>query len=153
MAGAAREYSHDEPGAIIAAINLTLRSQDLGGPQVYQAVVRQSFIGDSGPLLAATNKDYATDRRAQGVSYGQPVSDAGTQVVAYRMDDYQPSGLTQIRLVSAEANSAGSTARVSFQITLTWSGKDWKIVAPTSGQYPYQAVSTLAGYTALSPGK
>lgn len=72
---------------------------------------------------------------------------------AFRWVAWSPSAAT-VDLVSAAPGSQGVTVRATVRVQVTWSGGDWRVVAPPGGDWGNAAagLSSLSGYT-LFPGQ
>ena len=72
---------------------------------------------------------------------------------AFRWVAWSPAAAT-VDLVSAAPGSQGVTVRATVRVQVTWSGGDWRVVAPPGGDWGNAAaeLSSLSGYT-LFPGQ
>jgi hypothetical protein len=72
---------------------------------------------------------------------------------AFRWVAWSPAAAI-VDLVSAAPGSQGGTVRATVRVQVTWSGGDWRVVAPPDGDWGNAAagLSSLSGYT-LFPGQ
>lgn len=137
IGGVARGYSHDEAGAVLAAINLAVRGSSAAGPGTYESVLRAQGYGDV---------DLALN---QLVAQSSTASAQETQPLQwwYAIKAGNPRGdLVEVSLVARTAQADGMGGYAQMSRTLAWRDGDWKMQVPVSP--PSLAVST-AGYTPL----
>ena len=103
-------------------------------------------------LLAACQSSYDQASQAEGVPAGQPLGRADVTEEAFRWVTYTAADAT-VNIVSAAPGADGVTARAVTRIEVQWSGGDWRVIAPPSGDWGNSATSltSLTGYTAF-PG-
>ena len=141
-------------GALLAAINIAVRTAALWGPAIYQPTIRHQVTGpDAAALLSADASDYAQLRRAAHVRAGKPAGRGYAAETAYRFDAYSPADAT-VDIVSAGPGSGGTTVLAATRIEVVWRAGDWRVVAPPGGDWGNSAtsVSSLTGYTTF-PGE
>jgi len=152
--GLAWGFADTPRGALLAAINIAVRTAALWGPAIYQPTIRHQVTGpDAAALLSADASDYAQLRTAAHVRAGQPAGRGYAAEAAYRFDAYSPADAT-VDIVSAGPGSGGTTVLAATRIEVIWRGGDWRVVAPPGGDWGNSAasVSSLTGYTTF-PGE
>jgi hypothetical protein len=133
-------------GAVLAAVNITVRTSAQWGPGIYRPTINHHVIGPAaGILLAADNSDYAALRAAARVAPGRPAGRAYAVEAAYRMARYT------VVVVSEGPASNGTAVLAVTRIHVRWLRGDWRVVAPPGGTWSRSAaaVSSLSGYTAF----
>ena len=87
--GLAWGFADTQDGALLAAVNIAVRTAAQWGPGIYQPTIRHQVTGpDAAALLEADASDYAALRAAAHVRPGQPAGrgyavEAGFRFVAY----------------------------------------------------------------------
>jgi hypothetical protein len=152
--GLAWGFADTPRGALLAAINIAVRTAALWGPAIYQPTIRHQVTGpDAAALLSADASDYAQLRAAAHVRAGKPAGRGYAAETAYRFDAYSPADAT-VDIVTAGPGSGGTTVLAATRIEATWRRGDWRVVAPPGGDWGNSAtsVSSLTGYTTF-PGE
>lgn len=152
--GLASGYSDTPLGALMAAVNIGVRSNGQWGPAVFGPTIRDQVTGpDAAALLAACQATYEQGARAAHVTGGKPLGNAYVTEEAFRWEAWTPASAT-LDVVSAGPGSQGVTVRAATRIELVWSAGDWRVVAPPGGDWGAEAtqLTSLAGYT-LFPGQ
>lgn len=147
--GLAWGFADSPLGALVAAMNIGVRANAQWGPGIFGPTIRRQVVGPAkAALLAACQASYEQERRTAGVADGQPLGRAYVTEEAFRWVSYTPAAAT-IDLVSAGPGNDGATARAVTQISLTWSGTDWQVIAPLGGDWGNSAapLTSLDGYT------
>ena len=148
--GLAWGFADTPGGALLAAVNIAVRTAAQWGPAIYQPTIRHQVTGpDTAALLAADTSDYAALRAAAHVRPGQPAGrgyavEAGYRFVAYtpgrRHGRHRHRGPRQQRDDRAgrhpDRRSSGSA------VTGGWSPRP-----AATGPAPPPPVSSLTGYT------
>ena len=138
-------------GAVLAAVNITVRTSAQWGPGIYRPTINHHVVGPAaGILLAADNSDYAALRAAAHVAPGRPAGRAYAVEAAYRLVRYTPGSAT-VAIVSEGPASNGTAVLAVTRIHVRWLRGDWRVVAPPGGTWSRSAatVSSLSGYTAF----
>ncbi len=136
-------------GALLAAVNIAVRTAAQWGPAVYQPTIRHQVTGpDAAALLRADTSDYAAMRAAAHVRAGQPAGRGYATEAAYRFLSYSPAGAT-VDIVAEGPGGGASTVTVATRIQVVWQHGDWRVVAPPGGDWGNSAaaISSLTGYT------
>jgi hypothetical protein len=136
-------------GAVLASVNIGVRTAAQWGPRIYQPTINHHVIGPAARLLlAADNSDYAALRAAAHVAPGQPAGRGYAVEAAYRLISYTPRSATAVIVTEGPASN-GTTVRAVTRIRVRWLRGDWRVVAPRGGTWSSSAtaVSSLSGYT------
>ncbi len=147
--GLAWGFTDTPRGALLAAINIAVRTAAQWGPAIYQPTIRHQVTGpDAAALLRADTSDYAAMRAAAHVRAGQPAGRGYATETAYRFLTYSPAGAA-VDIVSEGPGSGASTVTVATRIEVVWQRGDWRVVAPPGGDWANSAaaISSLTGYT------
>ena len=147
--GLAWGFSETARGALLAAVNIAVRTAGQWGPAIYQPTIRNQVTGpDASALLRADANDYAALRVAAHVRPGQPAGRGYAAEVAYRFAAYTPSSTT-VEIVTEGPGAAGATVLAVTRIEVIWLRGDWRVVAPPDGNWASLAttVASLTGYT------
>lgn len=152
--GVASGYADTPLGALVAAVNIAVRANAQWGPDIYGPTIRDQVTGpDAGALMSACQASYAQASQAAHITGGAPLGNAYVTEEAFRWVAYTPSDAI-VDLVSAGPGSQGTTVRATTRVEVSWSGGDWRVVAPPGGDWGNAAASlaSLSGYT-LFPGQ
>jgi hypothetical protein len=153
--GRAARFSHDRPGAILAAVHISARATAVGGPAVFRLTIRDQVVGeDTDELLANVETDYEQRRTQAGHAAGEPLPDSQAALAGYRTDSATPSTASLRLLMSSPGTAAQGTIYVAFQLEVRWIGGDWRLLAPPAGQWSNNTaqVTSTTGYVAF-PGR
>ena len=135
--GVAAGFTHDELGAVLAAINVAARLNVDLGPTVYEAVARQQCVGDIDTALAQLRSTRSQAPPAATVATGY----------FYRVDGGDPTTdrvLVSIAADTPQARAAGGYAAVTR--TLRWIDGDWRLQIPNT---PARLISAVTTYHPL----
>lgn len=149
--GLARGFADTPLGAVLAAVNIVVRTAAQWGPPVYRPTINHQLTGPgAAALLAADNSDYAAMRAAAHVAPGQPTGRGHAAETAYRLTIYTPAAATA-DIVTEGPASNGTTVIAITRIHLVWQRRDWRVIAPPGGAWNSSAgtASALRGYTAF----
>jgi hypothetical protein len=136
-------------GAVLASVNIGVRTAAQWGPRIYQPTINHHVIGPAARLLlAADNSDYAALRAAAHVAPGQPAGRGYAVEAAYRLISYTPRSATAAIVTEGPASN-GTTVLAVTRVRVRWLRGDWRVVAPPGGTWSSSAtaVSSLSGYT------
>ncbi len=139
-------------GALLAAVNIGVRTAALWGPAIYQPTIRRQVTGpDTAALLAADASDYAALRAAARVRPGRPAGRGYAVEAAFRFVAYTPAGAT-VDVVTEGPGAGGATVLAATRIEIIWHSGDWRVVAPPGGDWASSAttVPSLTGYTSFA---
>jgi hypothetical protein len=141
---------HDTPrGALLAAVNIGVRTAALWGPSIYAPTISRQVTGPGkGALRNADTSDYAALRAAAHVQAGQPAGRAYAAETAYRFTLWSPARAV-VDIVTEGPGTSGGTVLAATRIEVIWRGGDWRVVAPTGGDWGNAAtrVTSLSDYT------
>jgi hypothetical protein len=147
-AGLAWGFADDPGGALIAAVNIAVRTSAEWGPAVFGPMISQQVTGPAKPaLLRAGNRTWAR-LRAASPGKNPPVTQATAVEEAYRFTAYTPTAAS-VDLVTAGPCSDGIGVDVVTRLRVVWRHGDWRLIAPPGGDWAKVSaqVSSLAGYT------
>jgi hypothetical protein len=147
--GLAWGFSDTPRGALLAAVNIAVRTAAQWGPAIYQPTIRNQVTGpDASTLLQGDASDYAALRAAARVRSGQPAGRGYAVEAAYQFAVYTPSAAT-VDIVTEGPGAAGATVLTVTRIEVIWLRGDWRVVAPPDGNWASSATtaSSLTGYT------
>jgi hypothetical protein len=135
--GLAAGFSHDELGALLAAINVSVRLTGQASPAVYETTARQQCVGDLDATIAAIRSQRST-----------AVAGSTTPTAYfYRMTSGDPRGdLVGITIAvdTPQSRSLGGYTEVSR--TLRWIDGDWKLHVPPP---PPRLIRSVNGWRSL----
>jgi hypothetical protein len=135
--GVAAGFTHDELGAVLAAMNIAARLNEDVGPAVYEAVARQQCVGDIDTALAQLRST-----RSQA-----PPAATIAGAYFYRVDGGDPTTdrvLVTIAADTPQARAAGGYAAATR--TLRWIDGDWRMQVPST---PARLITSVATYHPL----
>ena len=147
--GLAWGFADTRAGALLAAVNIAVRTAAQWGPEIYQPTIRHQVTGpDAAALLTADASDYAALRAAAHVRPGQPAGRGYAVEAGFRFVAYTPAGAT-VDIVTEGPGSGGTTVMVATRVEVVWLRGDWRVVAPPGGDWASSAtaISSLTGYT------
>jgi hypothetical protein len=147
--GLAWGFSDTPRGALLAAVNIAVRTAAQWGPAIYEPTIRNQVTGpDASALLQADAGAYAALRAAAHVRPGQPAGRGSAVEAAYRFVAYAPASAT-VDIVTEGPGAAGAAVLTVTRIEVTWLRRDWRVIGPADGTWASSAmaVSTLTGYT------
>lgn len=149
--GLAGGFTDTPLGAVLAAVNIAVRTAAQWGPPIYRPTIHHQVTGPAAAKLLATDRrDYAALRAAANVAPGQPAGRGYAVEAAYRLAAYTPGAATA-DIVSEGPAGNGTTAIAATRIQVVWRHGDWRVVAPPGGSWASSATtaSSLRGYTAF----
>jgi hypothetical protein len=152
--GLAWGFTDTERGALLAAVNIAVRTAALWGPAIYQPTISQQVTGpDAAALLTADTRDYTAMRAAAHVPAGQPAGRGYAAEIGYRFLAYSPAAAT-VDIVSEGPAADATTVMAATRIQVLWQGGDWRVIAPPGGNWGNSAtsISSLTGYTTFPNG-
>ena len=144
-------FADTPAGAVLAAVNIAVRTSGQLGPAIFQPTIAQQVTGPgAGALLSAAENDYATAARQNPpTSTGGPAGTANASARAFRLTSWT-AATADIDVLAGADNGSGPGAVVHVQVR--WLDGDWRLVAPTSGVLAATAAKAdLQGFTPL-PG-
>jgi len=148
--GRAARFTHDRPGAVLAAAHIAPRAEAIVGPAVYRPTIRDQVTGtDAEALLTNVESDYEQRRAKAGVPAGDPLPETHAEIAGYRIDSYNDQSAFLRLLIASPGPNAQGTVYVDFRLEVRWSGQDWRLVAPPGGEWRSSTgqVAGKDGYT------
>lgn len=145
--GLARGFTDTPAGAVVAAVNIAVRTAAQWGPAIYEPTIRAQVTGpDTAALLASDASQWAA---LQAAAPGQPASPAYVTVAAYRIVSWTTAAATVDIVTEAPGASGSQLAIAATRIQLTWMASDWRLIAPPGGDWAATAtpMASLSGYT------
>jgi hypothetical protein len=142
--GLASGFADTPRGALLAAVNIAVRTAAEWGPAIFQPTIASQVTGrNADALLRADIRAYAEARAS-----GAPSSLSTAVEEAYRFVAYATTAAT-IDLVTSGPSANGTPVLVVTKLRVVWLRGDWRLVAPPSGNWARAAapISSLAGYT------
>lgn len=152
--GLAWGFADTPRGALLAAINIGVRTAALWGPAIYQPTITYQVTGpDAAALLNADTSGYAALRAAANVPAGRPAGRGYAVEAAYQFTTWNPGAAT-VDVVTEGPGTSGATVLAVTRIEVVWRHGDWRLVAPPGGDWANAAtsISSLTGYTTF-PGE
>jgi hypothetical protein len=129
-------FHPDELGAVLAAVHISSRTGAEVGPAVYRRTIEEQVTGPGAPaLLARTEADYERKRAERGVADGQPLGRAYGELLGYRVESITPGQQAVVHVLTAGPSLPGRPSTFSSRLTLVWSDGDWRLVAPSGGDW------------------
>ena len=150
--GLAWGFADTPDGALLAAINIGVRTAALWGPAVFRPTIRDQVSGPgAAALLRADLSDYAALRAATGVRPGSPAGRGYAAEAGFRFAAYTSTGAT-VDVVTEGPGPGGATVMVVTRIEVIWRHGDWRVLAPPGGNWANSAtgISSLTGYTTFA---
>lgn len=149
--GLASGYAHTPLGALMAAVNLSPRSDAALGSNIFLPTIEHQVVGSNQPaLLAKTNATYAQELASAKppVTPGSAVFRSFAVINGFRWTSYTPS-VAIVHVVESAAGANGQPVYVDARYELRWSVGDWRLVAPPTGNWRAvgNQVTSLTGYT------
>jgi len=152
--GLASGFADTPRGALLAAINIGVRTAAQWGTAIFGPTIRHQVTGpDASALLNAEETAYAQLRATARVRPGQPAGQGYATETGYRFVAYTPAAAT-VDIVTAGPAATGTAVLASTRIQVLWLAGDWRVVAPPGGNWANAAlaISSASGYT-LFPGE
>ena len=145
--GVASGFADSPAGALLAAVNIAVRTSWEFGPQVFQTVIENQVTGQYQADLLTDALD-SWDQAAQ--QDPDPGSCAEMDGFAWQYYSSSAAALD----VAESATVKASTVTVAAQVQLQWIDGDWEVVAPDGGDWSNVSteLASLTGYT-LFPGQ
>jgi hypothetical protein len=152
--GLASGFTDTPAGALLAAVNIAVRTAAEWGPAIYTPTITSQVTGpDTAALLQGDTAAYAQLQAAAHTRAGQPAGRGYAAVAAYRFAAYSPAAAT-VDIITAGPASDGTTVWAATRIEAVWDGADWHVTAPPGASWANSAtaISSLSGYTVF-PGE
>ncbi|HVB46447.1 MAG TPA: hypothetical protein VNF47_27570 [Streptosporangiaceae bacterium] len=141
--GLASGFTDTPQGALLAAVNIAVRTAAQWGPAVFQPTISGQVTGRY--ALALLRADILSYAQA-GASSGKPVQPTVFEL-AYRFLAYSHAAAT-ISLVTSGPGANGTSVLAATRLRVVWLRGDWRLAAPPGGDWARLAapISSLAGY-------
>jgi hypothetical protein len=151
-AGRVWGFAHTPVGAVFAALHLVVRTSPQVGPAVWAPTLRDQVVGpDAAAYADAVAAGYEAARQRLRLPWGQPLEPITATVAGVRVQNYTPQGCDLQLLI--EAPDGAGTARAVTLVRLSWTGGDWRLVAPPMGDWATArstaSTHAAAGFTPL----
>ncbi|WP_433392951.1 hypothetical protein [Micromonospora sp. KLBMP9576] len=133
--GAARRFSHDEAGAVLAAVHITVRCAPQLGPGVFDQTLQTQVVGADAPAMRSkVGQDYVQLRANANVPYGQPVGRLEAVLRGYQLTNYSQQAAS-VRLLTEARDAQGNPLLAATTVQVRWTGTDWALLAPAGGDF------------------
>jgi hypothetical protein len=145
-------YADTPAGAVLAAVNIAVRTSGQLGPDIFAATISRQVTGSGATaLLAAAYQDYAAAvGQHPPARTGGPAGAADAAARAFRLAAWTTGSATVDVLAGADT---GTGSGVIVRLQVRWAGGDWRLVAPPSGTLAAGPAGTdLPSFTPL-PGR
>jgi hypothetical protein len=152
--GLASGFADTPQGALLAAINIGVRTAAQWGSAIFVPTITRQVTGPATPaLLHAEETTYAQLRAAAHVRPGRPTGKGNASEIGYRFLSWSPAVAT-LAVVTDGPTASGATVLASTRIQVVWQAGDWRAVAPPGGNWANaaNAISSPLGYT-IFPGR
>jgi hypothetical protein len=153
--GLASGFTDNPRGALLAAINIGVRTAAQWGPAIFVPTITRQVTGpDASALLEADDAAYGAEiGAAAGAGLSQSAGQGYAAEVGYRFLAWSPASAV-LDVVSAGPAADGTTVLASTRIQVLWLRGDWRMVAPAGGNWASAAtaITSLTGYTPF-PGE
>lgn len=152
--GLASGFADTPQGALLAAINIGVRTAAQWGSAIFVPTITHQVTGATAPaLLRAEETAYAQLRTTAHVRPGHPVEKGNASEIGYRFLSWSPSTAT-VAIVTTGPTASGAAVLASTRIQVVWRSGDWQVVAPPGGNWANaaNAITSPLGYT-IFPGR
>jgi hypothetical protein len=150
--GLARGFARTPLGALLAAVNIAVRTNAVWGPAVFEATIKHQVVGDDTDAMLSEMRDaYESGRREAGVADGARLGGPVARVEAYRWQGYTPLEAT-VDMVTARQGDDDLTYRMATRAQVRWDAGDWRVLVPPGGAWGSAAtpLDSTDGYTAFA---
>jgi hypothetical protein len=143
--GLASGFADTPLGALVAMINIAVRTAWEFGPTVFQPTIESQVTGPYASEMLSLDQD----------AYGNETGQADgpyARITGYQWAGYTPSDATAD--LAEEGPVDGVTTYAAIQIQAQWVNGDWRVVAPPGGDWANSAteIGSLNGYLTF-PGQ
>lgn len=150
--GLASGFTDTPAGAVLAGVNIAVRTSGQLGPDVFAPTIAQQVTGSGeAALLAAAWRQYGqATQQATPARSGGAAGPATSAVTSFLLAAWSPAQAAVVLTVSA---GSGTQEQLAIPLHLQWLGGDWRLVAPSNGTFTVSAAAepVPSGYTPL-PG-
>lgn len=117
-------FTQTELGAALAAVHISSHISPYTGPDVFTPTITQQVTGDTTALLTMMETEYAKAAETSGLTDGEPQLRATGQMLAYRIETFNPDQVTNVELY-VQPPAGGED--VIYTVPVTWVDGDWSI--------------------------
>ena len=152
--GLASGFADTPQGALLAAINIGVRTAAQWGGAIFVPTITRQVTGPAAlALLHAEETAYAQLRAATHVRAGQPAGPGYATEDGYRFAAWSPVTAT-VEVLTIGPTASGATVLAATRVQVAWQRGDWRVVAPPGGNWANAgtAISSPVGYT-IFPGR
>jgi hypothetical protein len=152
--GLASGFAHTPQGALLAAINIGVRTAAQWGSAIFVPTITRQVTGPAAAaLLHAEETAYAQLRAATHVRAGQPAGQGYAVEDGYRFTAWSPAAAT-VDILTIGPTASGATVLAATTVQVVWQRGDWQVMAPPGGNWANAAtaISSPVGYTTF-PGR
>jgi hypothetical protein len=152
--GLASGFADTPQGALLAAINIGVRTAAQWGSAIFIPTITRQVTGAAAPaLLHAEETAYAQLRTTAHVRSGHQIGKGNASEIGYRFLSWSTTAAT-VSVVTSGPTASGAAVLASTRIQVVWQAGDWRVVAPPGGNWANaaNAISSPLGYT-IFPGR
>jgi hypothetical protein len=150
--GLAWGFTDTPRGALLAAVNIAVRTAAQWGPATYQPTIRYQVTGpDTAALAQADATTWAALRAAAAARPAHPAAPGDAAIAGYRFESWTATAAL-VDLATRAPKTGGGTVLAVTAVRVAWLAGDWRVLAPPGGTWASSAatVPSLAGFTAFS---
>jgi hypothetical protein len=152
--GLASGFTDTPRGALLAAINIGVRTAAQWGSAIFAPTITRQVTGpNTTALLHAEETAYTRLRAANHVRRGQPAGPASAAEDGYRFAAWSPAAGT-VDIITVGPTASGASVLAATRVQVIWQRGDWRVVAPPGGNWANAAtaIPSPLGYT-IFPGR
>ena len=152
--GLASGFADTPQGALLAAINIGVRTAAQWGSAIFVPTIAHQVTGPAASaLLHAEETAYTQLRATAHVRAGQPTGQTHAAEDGYRFVAWSPAAAT-VDVLTVGPTTNGATVLAATRVQVVWRRGDWQVVAPPGGNWANAAtaISSPLGYT-IFPGR
>jgi len=152
--GLASGFAHTPQGALLAAINIGVRTAAQWGSAIFVPTITRQVTGPAASaLLHAEETAYAQLRSGTHIRPGQSAGRGHAVEDGYRFAAWSPAAAT-VDILTIGPTASGATVLAATRVQVLWQRGDWRVVAPPGGNWANSAtaISSPVGYT-IFPGR
>ena len=130
--GQARGFTHDQVGALLAAVHIVVRINPQVGPAVFEPTLRNQVVGPHAAAMRVQVAQAYDELRTQ--LDGQPLGRLNAILRGYRIVSYRDDEAA-VRLLTEAPGANGVPLLVVAEVRVRWIGSDWVLLAPAGGTF------------------
>lgn len=139
--GLAVGFARTPTGALLAALHIAVRANAQWGPRIYEPTITRQVVGaEARLLLTSVQQSYEEQRAQTGTADGASLGPVYAVEEGFRWHRYTPDQAVLELLTAGPGTSPGSTVRAATRVSVLWRGNDWRVMAPTAGDWGRAAV-------------